>query len=125
MDRGLDKRSSTGGRISSILSNAKKSTYRETNTSKAAENIDPEILDILGLDDTSDLDYGEYKTLLKEQMIADRMKGNKTKTTTDEKLTNEYKRVKANTGKFVINSSNVKQNTYTPRTRRFSNQSNL
>ena len=107
MDRDLNKRSSTGGKISSIVSNAKKASYQETNTDKSVENIDPEILKLLGLEDTTDLDYGEYKTLLKEQMMAGRMRGTGMSSEDTERLTNEFKRVKANTGKFVINSNNL------------------
>ena len=33
------------------------------------KTIDPRILELLGLQDVSDLDYGEYKTLLKEAMV--------------------------------------------------------
>ena len=33
------------------------------------KTIDPRILELLGLQDISDLDYGEYKTLLKEAMV--------------------------------------------------------
>ena len=38
------------------------------------ERIDPEILRAnLGLDDVVDLDYSEYKTLLKERLVQNRM----------------------------------------------------
>ena len=54
------------------------------------ENIDEEILRLLGLEDVSDLDYDEYKTLLKERMAAGRMPGNDIPTEDTERLTEEY-----------------------------------
>ena len=110
MDRDLNKRSSTGGKISSIVSNVKEIISIETNTDKSVENIDPEILKLLGLEDgKTDLDYGEYKTLNERQMMAGRMRGTGMSSEETERLTNEFKRVKANTGKFVINSNNVRR----------------
>ena len=58
------------------------------------ENIDEEILRLLGLEDVSDLDYDEYKTLLKERMAAGRMPGNDIPSEDTERLTEEFKRVK-------------------------------
>ncbi len=58
------------------------------------EDIDPQILSILGMEDVFDLTYGEYVTLLKEKMAAGRMGSNQMPTEVIELLTNEYKRVK-------------------------------
>ena len=43
------------------------STQREQDL--VDERIDPEILRALGLEDVVDLDYDEYKTLLKERLV--------------------------------------------------------
>lgn len=66
------------------------------------EEIDERILKLLGLDDTFDIDYGTYLTLLKEKMIAGRMTDSKLSSEETELLTNEYKRVKNNVGRFRI-----------------------
>ena len=58
------------------------------------ENIDEEILRLLGLEDVSDLDYDEYKTLLKERMVAGRRSDSDIPSEDTERLTEEFKRVK-------------------------------
>lgn len=75
------------------------------------ENIDEEILRLLGLEDVSDLDYDEYKTLLKERMAAGRMPGNDIPIEDTERLTEEFKRVKKETGKFKVKNNKIKFNT--------------
>jgi len=72
------------------------------------ENIDEEILRLLGLEDVSDLDYDEYKTLLKERMVAGRMPGNDIPTEDTERLTEEFKRVKKETGRFKVKNNKIK-----------------
>ena len=72
------------------------------------ENIDEEILRLLGLEDVSDLDYDEYKTLLKERMAAGRMPGNDIPSEDTERITEEYKRVKKETGRFRVRSNKIK-----------------
>lgn len=114
-DKVEDNTKEKGGSISTIVREAKRTSYQETDTDKAVENIDPEILKLLGLEDTTDFDYGEYKTLLKEQMMAGRMRGTQMSSEDTERLTNEFKRVKSSTGKFVINSNNVGKTVYKPR----------
>jgi len=86
---------------------AGKSTYQGKNESDLIEEkIDEVILRALGLDDVFDLDYGTYKTLLKERMMADRM-GQKMDSSEVEAVTNEYKRVKTKTGRFRLNKKKV------------------
>ena len=72
------------------------------------ENIDEEILRLLGLEDVSDLDYDEYKTLLKERMAAGRMPGNDIPTEDTERLTEEFKRVKKETGRFKVKNNKIR-----------------
>ena len=75
------------------------------------ERIDPEILRALGLDDVVDLDYSEYKTLLKERLAANRMntsqKAREDSADLDEKILNEFKRVKSETGRFRVKNDRI------------------
>jgi len=72
------------------------------------ENIDEEILRLLGLEDVSDLDYDEYKTLLRERMAAGRMPDNDIPSEDTERLTEEFKRVKKETGRFKVKNNKIK-----------------
>ena len=75
------------------------------------ERIDPEILRALGLDDVVDLDYSEYKTLLKERLVQNRMntdqKARENSADLDEKILNEFKRVKSETGRFRVKNDRI------------------
>ena len=68
------------------------------------ERIDPEILRYLGLEDVTDLDYSEYKTLLKERLVQNRMNTDQNaredSADLDEKILNEFKRIKSETGRL-------------------------
>lgn len=75
------------------------------------EDIDPEILELLGIDDPTGLDYSDYKSLLKEKMMADRM-GGQTDSGNAEILTDEFKRVKGKTGKFTVKNQKIKAETF-------------
>lgn len=68
------------------------------------EEIDERILRLLGLQDTFDIDYGTYLTLLKEKMMAARMASTSIPTEEIELITNEYKRVKGKVGRFKVKS---------------------
>ena len=72
------------------------------------ENIDEEILRLLGLEDVSDLDYDEYKTLLRERMAAGRMPDNDIPSEDTERITEEFKRVKKETGRFKVKNNKIK-----------------
>lgn len=92
------------------------STEKKEDTKQPAnETIDPKVLRLLGLEDTFDLDYDTYKTLLREKMAAGRMSKSQIPTEETELLTNEFKRVKSKTGRFkptkkkVVNISKVVQ----------------
>jgi hypothetical protein len=78
------------------------------------ENIDEVILRLLGLENINDLDYDTYKTLLKERMMAGRMKSTTIPSEETEKLTNEYKRVKRETGRFKVKKKPIKKDSFTP-----------
>jgi len=66
------------------------------------ETIDQRILDLLGLQDAMDLDYGEYKSLLRAKMAEGRMPNASMPTEDIELVTNEFKRIKSKTGQFRI-----------------------
>ena len=75
---------------------------RVKNEDLVREDIDEVILRLLGLEDVFDLDYATYKTLLREKMMAGRMSDTKMSSEETELLTNEFKRVKAKTGRFKV-----------------------
>lgn len=93
------------GTSSALATIPKRTNYQERGTDKEVEeDIDPEILKLLGLEDATDLTYDEYKTLLKEKMVSGRMVDSEMSFEDTELLTNEFKRVRSNTGQFVIKS---------------------
>ena len=73
-----------------------------------SEEIDERILALLGLEDVVDIDYATYKTLLREKMMEGRAASSKIPTQETEVLTNEFKRVKRNTGRFKVKKEKVK-----------------
>ena len=75
------------------------------------EDIDPKILELLGIDDPTGLDYSDYKSLLKEKMIADRM-GGQVDSGSSELLTDEFKRIKEKSGKFTVKNQKIKAATF-------------
>ena len=87
----------------------------ERNQQQVDERIDPEILRALGLSDVSDLDYDEYKTLLKERLASSRVqqqyeKDNQRRidqAALDEKIYNEFKRVQRETGRFRVKNEKI------------------
>jgi len=101
----LDKKAVTAI-VKKFSAEKKEDTKQPTN-----ETIDPEVLNMLGLDDISDFDYDDYKTLLKEKMLANQMVGGRGD---NDLLKNEFKRVKSKTGRFkpkkkTVNVSKVVQ----------------
>ena len=66
------------------------------------EQIDEVILRILGIENVNDIDFSTYKSLLREKMVEGRMADSKMPSDEVELLTNEFKRVKRNTGRFKI-----------------------
>ena len=70
------------------------------------EDIDETILRALGLEDVFDIDYGTYRTLLKERMMADRM-GQTMDSAEAEAITEEFKRIKGKVGRFRIKKQKV------------------
>ena len=66
------------------------------------EEVDGDIVTILGLDDVSDFNYGDYKTLLKEKLIASRVDTGSLSAEEDEKIREEFSRVKGKVGKFKL-----------------------
>jgi hypothetical protein len=93
-----DSKSSGGGALATI---PKKSD------DLVDEEIDSQILSILGLEDVFDLTYEEYASLLKEASIKGRMADSQMTTESIELVTNELKRVKGKTGKFKVKPKKV------------------
>ncbi len=79
------------------------------------ENIDPEILKALGLNDVTDLDYGEYSSLLKEKMMANQMGSGGG--LDQGKLKDEYKRVRGKTGKFKVKNQKITPSSFVAKTK--------
>ena len=77
-----------------------------------SEQIDERILALLGLEEVVDIDYATYKTLLREKMMEGRATNSKIPTQETEVLTNEFKRVKRNTGRFKVKKEKVKFETF-------------
>ena len=73
-----------------------------------SEQIDERILALLGLEDVVDIDYSTYKTLLREKMMEGRATNSKIPSEETEVLTDEFKRVKRNTGRFKVKREKVK-----------------
>ena len=74
------------------------------------EIVDEEILRLLGLEDVSDLDYDDYKTLLRERVAAGRMPGNNIPSGDTQRLTEEFRRVKKETGKLKVKNNKINFN---------------
>ena len=74
------------------------------------EEIDERILRLLGLEDVFDIDYATYKTLLRERMAAARMTDSNIPIEEDQLLTEEFKRVKRNTGRFKVKKKKISAN---------------
>ena len=99
--------------VTAIVKKFSAEKKEDTKQQTTNETVDPKILKILGLDDVFDLDYDEYRTLLKEKITADQM-GQKVDSGNAELIRNEYKRVKRKTGRFkskkkTVNISKVVQ----------------
>jgi hypothetical protein len=71
------------------------------------EQIDERILNILGLEDVFDIDYGTYVSLLRERVAAARMTDTQMSTGEAELVTDEFKRVRGKTGRFKIKKKKV------------------
>lgn len=71
------------------------------------EEVDERILRLLGLEDTFDIDYATYISLLREKMAAARMTGSQMATEEAELLTNEFKRVKRKVGRFKLKKKKI------------------
>ena len=84
---------------------------REENS--VTEEIDERILNLLGLEDLIDLDYATYKTLLKEKLMSARMSDTSNIQSDEaELLTDEFKRVKRNTGRFKVKKEKINFNNF-------------
>jgi hypothetical protein len=71
------------------------------------EDVDERVLRILGLDEVFDIDYGTYLTLLREKLAESRMVDKKISTEENMLLTDEFKRVRGNVGRFRIRRKKI------------------
>ena len=71
------------------------------------EEINSQILSIIGLEDVFDLTYEEYATLLKEAAVRGRMSSSQMTTESIELDTNELKRVRGKTGRFKVKRGKI------------------
>jgi len=71
------------------------------------EEIDSQILSILGLEDVFDLTYEEYYRELRTAAAAGRMPGSQMSTESIELITEELKRVKGKTGRFKVKQKKI------------------
>ena len=71
------------------------------------EEIDSQILSIIGLEDVFDFTYEEYATLLKEAAVRGRMSSSQMTTEAVELVTNELKRVRGKTGRFKVKRGKI------------------
>ena len=71
------------------------------------EEIDSQILSILGLEDVFDLTYEEYYRELRTAAAAGRMPGSRMSTESIELVTAELKRVKGKTGRFKVKQKKI------------------
>jgi len=74
------------------------------------EDINDIILRLLGLEDTFDIDYDTYKTLLKQKLIENQILTSKGKAMPSEEaelLTEELKRIKGKVGRFTIKKKKI------------------
>jgi hypothetical protein len=72
-----------------------------------SEDVDERVLRILGLDEVFDIDYGTYLTLLREKLAEARMVDRKISTEESMLLTDEFKRVRGNVGRFRIRRKKI------------------
>jgi hypothetical protein len=98
--------------LASILAEGKKESalalYEGTREDDlVSEDIDERILRILGLDEVFDIDYGTYLTLLREKLVESRMVDKKLSTEESMLLTDEFKRVRGNVGRFKIKRKRI------------------
>jgi len=71
------------------------------------EEIDERILNLLDLKDVFDIDYGTYKTLLREKLAEGRITGKELPREEDELLVEEFRRIKSKVGRFRIKKKNI------------------
>ena len=72
-----------------------------------SEDVDERVLRILGLDEVFDIDYGTYLTLLREKLAEARMVDKKISTEESMLLSDEFKRVRGNVGRFRIRRKKI------------------
>ena len=91
-------------------------SFESSDEKLVEETIDPAVLKALGIDFTGDLTYGEYITILKEKMAAQRMGGGGDSGAADA-VFKEFKRVqrKDKGKKFKVKNTKIKSSSIKPK----------
>ena len=102
--------------VSAIVKTIGKST-KQKSTSAKQDDIDPRILEILGIEDyEAELDYEDYLVLLKEAMVKRSFGDGKLDDEDLAKIANERKRVRGKVGKFKPKKKTVKASNFVGKT---------
>ena len=89
---------------------------KQKSTSAKQDDIDPRILELLGIEDyEAELDYEDYAVLLKEAMVKRTISGSEEKEGDTELLKGELKRARSSSGKFKPKKKTVKASNFVGR----------
>jgi GH24 family phage-related lysozyme (muramidase) len=98
--------------VTAIVKTIGKSNKQQSKPAKQ-EDIDPRILELLGIEDyEAELDYEDYAVLLKEAMVKRTISGSEDKEGDTEILKKELKRARSSSGKFKPKKKTVKASNF-------------
>ena len=101
--------------VTAIVKSIGKSN-KQKSTSAKQDDIDPRILELLGIEDyEAELDYEDYAVLLKEAMVKRTIGGSEEKEGDTELLKGELKRARSSSGKFKPKKKTVKASNFVGR----------
>ena len=82
-------------------------TEQKVNDDQMGQEIDPKNLELLGIKDTVDITVDDYKTLLREKITEARLRDTGMSTEDIESLTDEFKKIKNETGTFKTKKKKI------------------
>lgn len=101
--------------VTAIVKTIGKSNKQQSKPAKQ-EDIDPRILELLGIEDyEAELDYEDYAVLLKEAMVKRTISGSEDQEGDTEILKKELKRARSSSGKFKPKKKTVKASNFVGR----------